>query len=316
MHALMSCVKIEGPFVVDVVAPHLVLGVDRILIASTDCDDGTDDVLAALHHAGFVQHLHHAVAADEIPQHAGYAKLRAHFGLDGVDWLAVLDVDEFLHVSLAFGRVQDLTAAAPAEVDIIALNALTFGTELGANWQPGPVCAQFTHRFGKMQTRNSAIKSLTRAPQRFRGTHNHHLVGYKGDNPLRCMRGDGTLFDLDMARPIWKQLRNIKPTETCQDWAHYNHYAGKTYDSFALRRARGRGAKPANASDPERHSEDYFAAQIGASVQDTSILVYAERVAQKMAQMLSVPAIAAAQSQTEARYGAKLDKVRRVLGLG
>ena len=316
MHVLMSCVKDEGPFVLEFVAHHLVLGFDRIMIASNDCTDGTDDLLAALHQAGYVQHLDHKVAVGQIPQHVGYAKLRAQFGLDDVEWLAVLDVDEFLHVSLPGGRVQDLTAAAPLEVDIIALNAMTFGTDLGANWQAGRVCAQFNYRFGNTQTRNSVIKSLTRAPQRFRSTHNHHLVEYQGDSPLRCMRGDGTMFDLDMARPMWKQLRNIRPTKTCQNWAHYNHYAVKTYDSFALRRARGRGGIAANSTLPERHSEDYFANHIGASVQDTSISIYADEVVRKMSQMLSLPAIASAQTQTEARYGAKLEKLRETLGLG
>lgn len=40
MHALMSCVKDEGPFVVEFVAHHLVLGFDRIMMASNDCSDG------------------------------------------------------------------------------------------------------------------------------------------------------------------------------------------------------------------------------------------------------------------------------------
>ncbi|MDZ7905373.1 MAG: glycosyltransferase family 2 protein [Cypionkella sp.] len=310
MHALMTCVKDEGPFILEFVAHHLVLGFDRILMASNDCSDGSDDLLAALHRAGYVQHLHHNVTPREVPQHAGYAKLRAAFGLDGVQWLMVLDVDEFLHVSVGNGRVQALTAAAPPEVDIIALNALTYGTDLGANWQAGRVCAQFTHRFGKAQGRNGAIKSLTRAPLRFRSTHNHHMEGYCMDGPLRVMRGDGSLFEVDTLLPIWKSLRVIKPTKTCQNWAHYNHYAVKTYDSFALRRARGRGAQAAKSSAPMRHTDDYFAAHIGASVFDDSISVYATLVQGQMEKMLADPAIAAAQASCEARYGAMVADLR------
>ncbi len=320
MHVLMSCVKNEGPFVLEFVAHHLVLGFDRIMVASNDCTDGTNELLGALQSAGFVQHLDQVVSEGEIPQHAGYKKLRARFGLRGVEWLMVLDVDEFLHVSLAGGpagyaTVQDLTRAAPPDIDIIALNAVTYGTELGADWQAGRVCAQFTLRFGKMQGRNGAIKSLTRAPARFRGNHNHHMVGFTEKRPLQVMRGDGSRFEIDHTQPLWKKLRVMRPSKTSQDWAHYNHYAVKTYDSFTLRRARGRGAKAANAPETVRHTDDYFAAHIGASVFDDSISVYAAAVQSKMAQMLADPAIAAAQTATEVRYKAMLDQYRAQLDL-
>lgn len=319
MHALMTCVKNEGPFVLEFVAHHLVLGFDRIMIASNDCSDGTDDLLRALHEAGYVQHLDQVVAKGQIPQHAGYQKLRARFGLGGVEWLMVLDVDEFLHVSVAGGQtyatVQDLTRAAPPDIDIIALNALTFGTDLGANWQAGRICAQFTRRFGKQHERNGAIKTLTRAPQRFRGNHNHHMVGFSEKRALQVMRGDGSRFEIAQGLPLWKKLRVIKPSKTSQDWAHYNHYAVKTYDSFALRRARGRGAKPVEEPEVLRHSDDYFAAHIAADIFDDSISVYAAAVQIKLAQMLADPAIAAAQMATEARYGAMLAKLRADLGI-
>lgn len=316
MHALMTCVKNEGPFLLEFVAHHLVLGFDRIMMASNDCTDGTDDLLAALHQEGYVQHLDQQLGPKEIPQHAGYAKLRAQFGLDGVTWLAVLDVDEFLHVSLPSGKVQDLTQRAPNDVDIIALNALTYGTDLGGTWQPGRVCAQFTYRFGKRQGRNGALKSLTRDPQRFRGNHNHHMIGFTQAGPLRAMRGDGSVFDIDLETPIWRQLRVKRPTVTCHDWAHYNHYAVKTYDSFALRRARGRGARAAGESENLRHNDDYFATHIGASVFDDSISVYAPAVEAKMAQILAHPAIAQAQAKSEALYGAMVAQLRENLDFG
>jgi Glycosyl transferase family 2 len=302
MHVLMSSVKDEGPFVVEFVAHHLVLGFDRIMIASNDCRDGTDDLLAALHGAGYVQHLNQTVAVGEIPQHAGYDKLRANFGLNGVEWLMILDIDEFLHVSLGAGRVQDLTCAAPPDVDIIALNALTFGPDLSALWHPGRVCAQFTHRLGTRDRLNGSVKSLTRAPQRFRAAHNHHMVGFKGRDALKVMRGDGTVFETNPAIPLWRQIRNTPSREIRHQWAHYNHYAVKTYDSFALRRDRGRGAKAQGPDTPVRHTDDYFAAHIKAHIVDDQIAVYAAAVQAKMTEMLSHPEIQAAQSAAEARY--------------
>ncbi len=304
MHVLMSCVKDEGPFVLEFVAHHLALGFDRILIASNDCSDGTDVLLAALHRAGFVQHLDHSVGAGEIPQHVGYARLRSAFGLRRAEWLMVLDVDEFLHVSQGDGSVQALTAAAQG-VDIIALNAQTYGTIFGGQWQPGLVCGQFTYRLKSQHKINAVIKSLTRAPKRFLDTHNHHMARYRGGTaPLQVMRGNGLRFEVPADAPLWTHLRFAPAGGFGHDLAHYNHYAIKTLDSYQLRRARGRGAAAQVDGAPLRHTDEYFAARMLADIPDDSIGIYAPRVAEKLAQMLAIPAVAAAQKDCEARYGA------------
>lgn len=306
MHALMSCAKDEGPFILEFVAHHLVLGFDRIMIASNDCSDGSDALLAALHGAGFIQHLHQTVAPHEVPQHAGYSKLRAAFGLDGVDWLMVLDVDEFLHVSIGDGRVQDLTAAAPVQVDIIALNAKSFGTIAGAQWQPERVCERFTRRLGSRDKLNGMVKSITRAPQRFGAIYNHHPDHFHPAAPLSVMRADGALWHTDLAKPLWKQLRHFKPLDIRHDWASFHHYAIKTYDSFALRRARGNGAIVASQKHAERYSDAYFKDFSRANIADMSIAKYKEQVVEMMLNMLSVPAIHDAQKRTETLTRAKL----------
>jgi len=308
MHVLMSCMKDEGPFVLEFVAHHLVLGFDRLLIASNDCRDGTDALLDALHAAGHVRHLRNVLAPGDIPQHAGYDRLRARFGLEGVEWLMMLDADEFLAVSVGDGTVQALTAGVPDGVDIVALNAMTFGTVAGAVWQPDRVCARFTHRLPLTDKINGAVKSLTRAPRRFRGIHNHHMVGYRGEAPLQVMRADGSVFELPRDVPLWTRLRALPVEEIRHDRAHYNHYAIKTYDSFAARRDRGRGAVARTAvqstPQPLRHSEAYFEARAKARVFDDRIAVYAARVEAKMAAILADPAVALAQARAEAGYAA------------
>ncbi len=308
MHVLMSCVKDEGPFILEFVAHHLVLGFDRVMIASNDCTDGSDDLLDALARHGFVQHLRQTVTPSEIPQHAGYAKMRKEFGIDAARWLMALDVDEFLHVSVGTGTVQALTDAAPPEVDIIVLNAKTFGTDLGAKWQAGRVCAQFTYRLDLLARPNGNVKSLTRAPQRFGVVHNHNMDDYSGTAPLHLMRADGVVRPVDPTKLLKDVIRKSPRQKISHKLAHFNHYAIKTYDSFALRRVRGRGAASKNqaAKQEPRHSDDYFAARMDATEFDDTISLYAPAVTAKMAQMLAHPDIAAAQAQAEARYGAML----------
>jgi len=318
MHVLMSCMKDEGPYLLEFVAHHLVLGFDRILIASNDCSDGTDDLLDALARRGFVRHLRNQLAPGDVPQHAGYDALRARFGLDGVGWLMMLDADEFLHVQTGDGSVQALTAAAgsaagpgvgpPAglAVDIIVLNAMTFGTVKGAVWQPGRVCAQFPDRLVLTDKINGAVKSLTRRPERFRGIHNHHMVGYRGAAPLQVMRADGSVFEVAADVPLWTRLRALPVDQIRHQLAHYNHYAIKTADSFAARKARGRGAVAETTPETLRHTEAYFEARAKAGTPDDRIAVYADRVKAKMTEMLTFRGIRKRQAEAEARYLALL----------
>jgi Glycosyl transferase family 2 len=308
MHVLMSCVKDEGPFILEFVAHHLVLGFDRVMIASNDCSDGSDDLLDALARHGYVQHLRQTVKPSDVPQHAGYAKLRRTFGIDDATWLMALDVDEFLHVSLGDGRVQALTSAAPAEVDIIVLNAQTYGTDLGGTWQPGRVCAQFTYRLGPHAPPNNSVKCLTRAPQRFGVVHNHNMDKYTGTAPLHLMRADGSVTRVAEDSLLKDQIRKYPVAKISHMMAHFNHYAIKTYDSFALRRQRGRGAASQDqaAAQEPRHNDDYFAQRMDAQHFDDSISIYAPAVMAKMAEMMAQPDIAAAQAVAETRYAAML----------
>lgn len=53
----ITCVKNEGPFLLEWVAFNRVIGVTDFLIYSNDCDDGTAELLDALATAGLVVHL-------------------------------------------------------------------------------------------------------------------------------------------------------------------------------------------------------------------------------------------------------------------
>ncbi|WP_112874366.1 glycosyltransferase family 2 protein [Paracoccus endophyticus] len=305
-HVLISSMKDEGPYVLEFVAHHRVLGFDRIFIASNDCRDGTDLVLDALAAAGAIGHTRNVLAPGDIPQHKGYALMRAEHGLDRADWLMVLDADEFLQVTTGAGRVQDLTAAAPDGTDIIALNPMTFGTSDDEDWRPGRVTQQFVRRVPPRHRANRPIKTLTRGLRRFRTIHNHCVNGYRGKVPLQVMRGDGALSAIAPGTPLWQVLRNVPPEQIAHGLAHYNHYAVKSLSSFCLRHDRGRGAVAVGEGNT-RHTEEYFARIAGARIEDRSIeRRYGPAVAAELARLMAIPAVAAAQAEAERRYAGLL----------
>lgn len=308
-HVLISCVKDEGPFLLEWVAHHLVIGFDLIGVASNDCTDGSAELLAALDGAGYITHLDHVPTSGEVPQHAGYARLRPRLELQPEDWLMMLDADEFLNVHCGAGRVADLTARADPDIDIVALCAMGFTDGGHERWQPGPVCARFVQRLTLNHPTNAAVKSLTRGTHRFGGIHNHHLVGYTERAALQVMRGDGTRFALARNKPIFKQLRNVPVALISHDLAQYNHYLIKTRDSFLLRGVRGRGVTKVDGPVAERHTDAYFAQRQASAGTDLSIARYADRVGRLMGAMLEDRFIRAAQTATERLYAARLAEI-------
>lgn len=313
-HVLVTCVKNEGPYLVEFVAHHRVLGFDLICIASNDCTDGTDRLLRLLARGGAIRHARNVVPEGESPAHTGYRLMRRKFRLDRAAWLMAMDVDEFLYVSTGAGRVHDLTGAAPPDVDVIALSSLTFGAgDPGQGWTPERVCARFTRRVQERHRTNEPVKSLTRDPARFREIHNHSMVGFRPDRPARVMRGNGTVFDLDPALPIWRQLRNFRWRDIGHNLAHYNHYSIKSAEEFRLRRARGRGVDIRKLEDKIRHTDDYFAERAAAAViEDRRILDrYGPAVEAEMARLLALPGVAEAQARCEARTAKAIRRLQK-----
>ena len=76
---LLTCIRNEGPFLLEFVAHHLTLGFDRIFIAANDCDDGSVRLLAALQSAAHIDFLRHSVASGKVPQALRQATLQNAF---------------------------------------------------------------------------------------------------------------------------------------------------------------------------------------------------------------------------------------------
>lgn len=306
-HVLMSSMKDEGPFVLEFVAHHRVLGFDAIHVASNDCSDGTDLLLDALAAQGAITHLPNRLEPGERPQRRAYEKMREAFDTDRADWIMALDVDEFLFVNVGAGRVGDLTALAGPEVDVISLSALSFGTSENEAWQPGRVTEQFTLRLPEKARQNAPVKSLSRGQGRWRGVQNHHPVGFLGGGDIAAMRGNGEVMAVPDDGKLWTHLRNFPPRLIAHDCAWYNHYTIKSIESFLLRGLRGNGAAAIGEEIGQRWNESYWAQFAAANIADRRITArYGAETAAEMARLLSLPGVAEAQAEAEARYAGKI----------
>lgn len=312
-HVLLSSMKDEGPFVLEFVAHHLVLGFDAIHIASNDCSDGTDLLLDALAAGGAITHTRNEVKPGEIPQHRAYQRLRRRQPVDEADWVMVLDVDEFLFVPHGASRVADLTALADEGIDVISLSALNFGTSEAEEWQPGRVTRQFDLRLPAQSEANRPVKSLSRGQGRWGGLHNHHPVDFRGPGAARYLLGSGKTGEVPQGARMWHHLRRLKPEDVGHELGWYNHYPIKSLESYMLRRQRGRGARP--AGDPQtRHDEAYWARFAAADIPDRRLNDrYGAATEAQMASLLALPGVAEAQARTEALTRQRLQALFREL---
>lgn len=310
-HHIMTSVKNEAIYLLEWVAHHRALGFSQVFVAANNCTDGTVALLRELDAAGFAKFAHNKCGPDEIPQHAGYKTLRKRYDVDHCDWLMTMDVDEFLCVEVGDGTVGALTDAAGDDVDIIALNSLTFGTA------PDPEChdlvtARFQNRLPADDRLNKMIKSITRDPARFQDAHNHHLMKLTPPAPLTVMRADGSTYVIppNVTR-LFNYLRNSRDGEITQDLAFYNHYSIKSMAEYALRKDRGNGAVPLGSTPKQRYSDTYFKNRAGANILDTRITKYEPKTRAIIADMLSVSAIKDLHEKIEARFFARIEKSMR-----
>ncbi len=227
----------EGPFILEWVAYHRVIGFDRVVVCSNDCSDGSDNLLDALDAAGIVTHLPHTPQQGESPQDSG---IRAAFGwLESTDieWLAHIDADEFINIGLGEGKVQNLLDKA-GQGDVIALAWWAFGDN-GLRALPDDVLPSLT-RSEKWPNENRVkFKSMFRFRQ-FEHANDHMPRGPKTATPqIRSARGD--VLDTEglsgAKRAKYRPFdKSIRVRAAC-----VNHYAVPSRDAFLMKNDRGDG---------------------------------------------------------------------------
>ena len=310
-HIMITSVKDEGPYLIEFIAHHRIMGFDRHHFASNDCSDGTDLLLDVLAAHGVITHTPNPLLPGEKPQPMAYSRIRDAHDIDQADWIMVLDVDEFLQVKTGEGRVRDLTDLADPNIDLISLNSLNFGTNDDAYWHPGLVTRQFTRRLPFAHPRNAPLKSLTRGRGRFAGLHNHNPVNFLGgQRPVRALLGSGDVIEVEETGRMVQHFRRRIPGETSHRIAHYNHYPIKSMESFIQRHVRGRGGMPVGVINPNRYTESYWDGFAGANIEDHGIIDrYGAELDAEIARLMALPDVTEAYQNTLHGYRRLLDSL-------
>lgn len=226
----------EGPYILEWIAFHRALGIDRCLIADNASDDGSAALLAALDRAEVIDHIPWPGRPGQPPQLPAYGEILRRHG-EETDWIAFIDADEFL-LPAPGCELRALLAGLGRrpEVGAVAVNWALYGSAGRAAPGEGLVTERFPARAARDAPVHRHVKTILR-PAAFAGfLDTPHLFRLR--DGAGVVHADGTPFLPVAGRAaglsravVWEPLR-------------LNHYAVKSaHEFFGRKRPRGRATR-------------------------------------------------------------------------
>ncbi|MEM7269718.1 MAG: glycosyltransferase family 2 protein [Pseudomonadota bacterium] len=307
--AIAVCVRDEGPFLIEWVAYHRVIGVTDFIFYSNDCVDGTDTLLDHLADRGLAQHFNNPAKGGKY-QIAALRDARTKPAFEDADWKLVIDADEFLNVRVGDGRIEDLIAATGA--DVISAPMAMMANNGVRGFVDEPIIGQFTMRNDQSNwcgEPNIAVKTLTRGGLDMgrMGAHRPFLTE-DALSGVKWVDGSG--------RPVPDDFLNAKkgarlrlPTAGAHELCTLNHYALRSLDSFLVKQARGDVNSPNRSFDAA-----YWRARDAAEVDDRSILRMRSRMDDEIARLMADPRTKALHDQCVTHHREAVQRLRKQEG--
>ena len=309
----------EGPFLLEWLAYHRVIGIDRMVIVSNGSTDGTDDLLAALAGAGEISFLQTSPGYGVAPQDAAVQAFEAEVGYQADGWHLWLDADEFLNVHVGDHTVQALIAALGVAEGVM-LNWRLFGSSGNDSFSGRHVSGEFTGASKLGFVANLETKPMFRAGAKFAGFSVNsaglpRLVDGAEVTADDCLGGNGKPLDPKnprtapwLTRQPYRGRTNLASRrEFGWDLAQINHYSVRTPDHFRLKAARGRGMVSTGPRRPNvRHTPAYFDRFDRNEAEDRSILHWEAAVTAEIARLMALPGVTEAKAKVDALVAAAL----------
>lgn len=258
--AVCSIQKNRGPWLVEWVAFHHLVGVTDFVLYMHECSDDTHEVVAALQKLFRIR----AFALNDIdfaPQLRCYAHACQEF-VDRFDWMAFLDGDEFLFPTRERSLQQTLARYQSLEISALAPYWRCFGSAGHVSEPQGLITQNYQRASAPDFEANHHVKSIIRGGAKPRVTNNsHYFLTEKGsfDEHLHPVTAP---FDMGR-RPSWDHLR-------------INHYVTQSREYFEkVKQASG----AADAGPKALRSQEWWTKHDRNDVHDTSMQPFAAPLA-------------------------------------
>ncbi|MGB0411181.1 MAG: glycosyltransferase family 2 protein, partial [Pikeienuella sp.] len=235
-----TCMKNEGPYILEWLAYHRAMGVTDFLIFTNDCDDGTVEILNHMEDLGLLTHLPNPAPVFESPNFQPsalkYTQMSRQYA--EADYVISMDVDEYLNIQVGDGTISALLNHV-GDFDVISLCEQLFGSDGHERYEPGFVTEQFT-RCGSMTPGNRkarrGVKSILRRDCGLTlKNHRPHPGEDVSFDDVLWLDGSGNRAPVSFVH----ELQNGMDCRGRFELAWLNHYPLRSLDSFLLKRDRG-----------------------------------------------------------------------------
>jgi glycosyl transferase family 2 len=234
---VVTSIRNEGPWILEWIAFYRALNVKNIIVFHNDNDDGSDELLDLLNATGHIHVVRNDVAHMVSPQKKAF-NYAVHLMpvIHSHRWVCYFDADEFLWplvpgtetigdlISLILESGNRNSALSADEICAIMVHWRWFASASQFAWKDGEIIDRF-----RSSRSNAHVKAIVR-PEAIWSMERLHCPTLRSSGCAIDSAGyklNGLREELDPPR-----------YETCQ----LNHYFAKSFEEFALKKARGRGA--------------------------------------------------------------------------
>ncbi|MDA8747547.1 glycosyltransferase family 2 protein [Litoreibacter sp.] len=238
---IVTCMKNEGPFILEWIAYHRAIGVHDFLVYTNDCNDGTDELLNLLMDRGIVQRRDNKFHGTDLkPQHWALAASDKEKILKDAGWVISMDVDEFINIHVGDGRLDDLYKAV-GDANMISLTWRLFGNGGVHAYEDAFLIDQFGRCAPELCRKPHqawGFKTLFRNVGIYKKMGVHRPKGLKPDlwDQIKWVNGSGKPMPQKLIRNGWRSTTDSYGYKLVT----LNHYAVRSAESFLVKRDRGR----------------------------------------------------------------------------
>ena len=235
-----TCMKNEGPYLLEWLAYHRSIGIQDFVVFTNDCTDGTDLMLDRLDEMGIVTHLPNpaVVAGSTYFQSTAYKFAMQMAKVRKAGYVIQTDVDEFINIKVGDGMMTDLLEAA-GPFHVLSISELNFTSDGHWAFEDGWLTENFreheTPEPGHWQARRG-VKSIIHGLDNFRGwpVHRPHIHPHTFDQ-LVWLDGSGAQMPEDFIR----KTENGIDRRGRYDLVQIDHHAVRSAQFFFLKQSRG-----------------------------------------------------------------------------
>jgi len=314
---IVATARNEGVYLTEWIAYHLELGFEKIFLYTNNNQDGSLDLLRALHSSGHIELIESDVGGGGNAQVKAYTHaLLAHAKVNTYEWCAFIDVDEFISYDKArFHSLADyMNWVGATGADVVALSWVLASNHIeSSNWTHELVTKRITRR---SPFQSNLIKCIAR-PEKAVMSGPHYPISSNGcalaivdserrrydyerlDNPFDITRAATPtfknlyLYHFEMksfAELIWKYSRNRGNYSAVNDDIHLNDHFMDRVGHFRKCLDNGRTEQIHLSVDTnilDRKIEDLMA-QNGVSAANNTILRLTDERYQRLLQYLPI----------------------------